>query len=158
MATGVDSKSKRTDAATAEPAGLREAAELRRSITRLARRLRADRTGAQVTLAKLSVLGHLQAGGPLAAGELAERERAQPQSLTRVLAEMEQDGLIQRAADPDDRRRSIVRITPAGSGVLQREMRGRDVWLASAMAATLTPTERQLLALVSGLLDRLADA
>ncbi|MBI3970361.1 MAG: MarR family transcriptional regulator [Chloroflexi bacterium] len=125
---------------------------------RLARRLRAERPDDGVTLAKLNVLGHLQPVGALTAGEIAALERAQPQSLTRVLAELEAEGLITREQDQADRRRSILRITPEGTRELVRNMRRRDVWLASAMASALTPTERELLKLTAGLLDRLADS
>jgi DNA-binding MarR family transcriptional regulator len=124
---------------------------------RLSRRLRGERPAGGVTISKLNMLGHLQSAGALSAGDLAARERAQPQTLTRLLAEMEREGLITREHDPTDRRRTIVRITPAGASTLVRDLRERDVWLAAAMEVTLTPVERELLRLAAALLDRLAD-
>src|SRR5436190_2422091 len=125
---------------TVEPAvgqeHLAAVAAVRRSVLRLARRLRAERPAGSVSLGKLSILGHLQPAGALTAGELATRERAQPQSLTRVLAELEQEGLIVREQDAADRRRVMVRITGAGTAALVRDMRERDAWLAAAMAAS----------------------
>jgi DNA-binding MarR family transcriptional regulator len=93
----------------------------------------------------------------LTAGELAALEQSQPQSLTRTLAELEQQGLISRVPDPEDRRRSIIGITRDGTQVLVADMRHRDGWLASAMAAKLTPTERELLRLAADLLQRLGE-
>jgi DNA-binding MarR family transcriptional regulator len=123
----------------------------------MSRRLRAQRPSASVSITKLSILGHLQANGNLTAGELAALEQSQPQSLTRVLAELEQQGLISRVPDPGDRRRSIIGITKDGTRVLVADMRHRDVWLASAMAAKLTPTEREVLRLAADMLERLVE-
>lgn len=124
---------------------------------RLSRRLRAARPMGTVSLGKLSILGHLQARGAMTAGDLALLEQSQPQTLTRVLAELEGQGLISRTQDPADRRRAIVAITREGSRVLKDDMRHRDTWLAEAMARALTPTEHQLLGLAADLLDRLVD-
>jgi len=74
-----------------------------------------------------------------------------------MLAELEQEGLVSREQDSGDRRRIIVRITPAGSAALMRDVRKRDAWLAAAMDTVLTPVERELLRLAASLLDRLAD-
>jgi DNA-binding MarR family transcriptional regulator len=110
-----------------------------------------------VSLGKLSILGHLQARGAMTPGDLALLEQSQPQTLTRVLAELEGHRLISRTQDPADRRRAIVAITHEGSRVLLEDMRQRDTWLADAMARALTPTEQQLLRLAADLLDRLVD-
>ncbi len=134
------------------------ASALRRAVTRMWRRLRVERPHEGFSLAKLNILGSLQTEGSLAAGELASRERTQPQSLTRVLAELQEQGLISKTPDSTDRRRTILAITPAGTRLLVRTMRERDTWLASAMESELTPTERELLRLACGLLDRIADA
>ena len=110
-----------------------------------------------VSFGKLSILGHLQAQGAMTAGDLAVLEQSQPQTLTRVLAELEGQRLISRTQDPADRRRAIIAITRDGSRVLMEDMRHRDTWLAEAMARALSPTEHQLLSLAANLLDRLVD-
>jgi DNA-binding MarR family transcriptional regulator len=137
---------------------LAEAAVIRTAVTRMGRRLRLERPSESIAIGKLNILGLLQRAGALTPGELAARERTQPQSLTRVLAELESEGLIVRETDPADRRRAIVRNTPAGTAALSKDMRERDVWLAAIMASELTPVERELLRLTAGLLERLADA
>src|SRR6266542_3222748 len=155
-ASGGNSTQHRSVCANGRPEPLADAAVIRRGVMRISRRLRGERPAGGVTIGKLNILGHLQSAGALTAGDLATHERAQPQTLTRLLAEMERDGLITREQDPTDRRRTIVRITSAGAATLVRDMRERDVWLASAMQSTLTPVERDLLRLAAGLLDRLA--
>lgn len=125
---------------------------------RLHRRLRRERPDSGLSLTKLSVLGRLDRDGPATAGELAEAERIQPQSITRVIADLEQLGLLEKAVDPRDRRRSTLRISPAGAGLIAEDRRQRDEWLTRAMQRTLSPAERDLLGQAATLLDRLAEA
>ncbi|MFD1932268.1 MarR family winged helix-turn-helix transcriptional regulator [Nonomuraea mangrovi] len=133
------------------------AAEIRQGVTRLARRMRAVRPAGALSNNKLGVLAHLYRHGPSTPGELAAAERQRPQSLTRLFAELEQDGLVSRDSGEADRRRSVLAITRAGTDALRRDMAERDAWLTSAMAG-LTETERQVLLLAGRLMDRLADS
>lgn len=75
-----------------------------------------------VSLGKLSILGHLKARGAMRAGDLAVLEQSQPQTLTRVLAELEGQRLISRTPDLADRRRAIIAITDEGSRVLMDDI------------------------------------
>ncbi|WP_218002143.1 MarR family transcriptional regulator [Microtetraspora malaysiensis] len=134
---------------------LATAAELRRSSTRLSRRLRAERHGDGVGALGFSLLGRLYRHGPMTAGELAESERLQPQSLTRTLATLEEKRLVTRSRASGDRRRHQIALTEEGADVLMRYAQESDAWLAQRMARELTPTERGLLRLAAGLLDRL---
>ncbi|GAA0925078.1 MarR family winged helix-turn-helix transcriptional regulator [Virgisporangium aurantiacum] len=140
-----------------EPDELAAARAVRRATLRLSRRLHAERDEHALSLTKISVLGHLTRRGPLTAGALAAADRLKPQSLTRVLAELEEAGLIARTPDVDDRRQRRFRLTGAGRRAAEADMRARDEWLAAAMSRTLTPTERDLLLLAATLIDKLAD-
>jgi DNA-binding MarR family transcriptional regulator len=133
------------------------AATLRRGVVGLARRLRTERAAAGLTGTELSVLGHLHRRGPLTPGELAAAERVQPQTLTRTLGRLTAAGLITRQPDRRDGRRSLLGLTEPGRRALQAEMQQRDDWLATAMAASLTGTEIELLRLAGGLLEQLAE-
>jgi DNA-binding MarR family transcriptional regulator len=144
--------------ATLAPAVLEVSAVVRRGVASLARRLRGERPEHGVSLAKLSVLGRLYRLGPMSAVELASRERIQPQSLTRLIAELEQGGFIKRRDDETDGRRVQIELTPGGKDVLLRDLRQRDAWLALAMSSELSETEQQLLRLAAQLMERLADA
>jgi DNA-binding MarR family transcriptional regulator len=134
------------------------AASLRRGTMRLGRRLRMERPEHGVVSAELSVLGLLYQRGPMSAGELAWAERVQPQSLTRILAALQERGQIRRHPDPDDRRRSVLSITEPGTGVLLADVAQRDSWLTMAMAEQLSPAETQLLMMAGELMERLAEA
>lgn len=126
-------------------------------MARLNRRLRAERMGHGLSLNRLSLLSLLCQNGPMTATALAAAERLQPQSLTRMLARLERDELIVRRQDETDRRQVLIDVTEKGIGVLGEDMRRREAWLAGVMAERLTPTERELLRLAAGLMDRLAD-
>jgi DNA-binding MarR family transcriptional regulator len=129
---------------------------VRRAVAALGRRLRAERPETGLSLTKLSLLGHLYRKGSLSAVELATLERVQPQSLTRVLAELVEGGLVSRRADVSDGRRWLLDITGDGRAMLTRDMQQRDAWLAKAMA-DLSETEREVLRLAAQLMERLAD-
>jgi DNA-binding MarR family transcriptional regulator len=137
---------------------LAAAADVRRGVTSLGRRLRLRRSAASLTTLELSVLGHVHRRGPLSPGDLTTLERVQPQSLTRTLTSLEADGLTVRQPDPADGRRSLLAITTAGLTALRTEMDRRDTWLAAAMSAELTDAEIGLLRLAGELMERLADA
>ncbi len=126
-------------------------------MARLGRRLRAERTSHGLSLNRLSLLGQLSLNGPMTATALAGAERLQPQSLTRMLARLESDELIVRRPDADDRRQVLIDVTQKGIAVLTEDSRRREAWLAGVMATRLTPTERELVRLAAGLMDRLAD-
>lgn len=117
------------------------ASALRPALLRLTRRIRAQRADLSITLTQLSALATLATNGPMSAGELAAQERVQPPSMTKVIASLEQDGLVYRETDPADRRQSILAITQAGIDLLDEERRSRDAWL-TAHLGTLTAAER----------------
>ncbi|MET7703161.1 MarR family transcriptional regulator [Streptomyces sp. NPDC005485] len=133
------------------------AAQVRRGIVRLNRRLRQERGDGGLSPNQLGVLGHLHRCGPATPGEVAAAERQRPQSLTRVFAELEADGLITRGPGTEDRRQSVLTLTADGRRALERDMAERDAWLAAALG-TLSETEREVLRLAGALMEQLADA
>jgi DNA-binding MarR family transcriptional regulator len=131
------------------------AAHLRPSLLRLTRIIRNQRVDMSVTLTQLSAMGTLHKHGPMSAGELANCERVQPPSMTKVLAMLEERGLVRRDAHPSDRRQAIMSITDAGIALLDSERRSRDAWLSQRLAQ-LTPDDRAALRNVVPVLDKLA--
>jgi hypothetical protein len=64
--------------------------------------------------------------------------------------------LVNRRPDPDDRRRALVELTPAGRETLEDD-RGRRVgWLVSAIEE-LPPREQAVLARATAIIGRLAE-
>lgn len=133
------------------------AASLSRGLIKLNRRLRAERSDRKTSLGKLSILGRLYHDGAATPGALALAEGLQPQSLTRVLAELEEEGLVSRRQDEADRRQFRIELTSSGRNTLRKYASDQAAWLASAIASQLSPMEQNLLRLTAQLLDRLAD-
>lgn len=59
-------------------------------------------------------------GGPLPAGEVSARMHVTSGTMTSVLDTLERKGYVRRLADPADRRRVLVDITPDAQDVLDR--------------------------------------
>ena len=132
------------------------AAHLRLSVARLARRLRRE-TGADVTASQLSALHTIGRLGPLTLGDLSAAERVRPPTMTRVVASLEEQGLVTRTVDPADRRVAHVATTARGDRFLEASRHRRDAFLASGLRS-LSPEERDVLRRAAGLLERLADS
>ena len=90
------------------------ASALRLSVVRLNRRLRGQRADTSVTLTQLAALSTLKRHGALTPGELAAHEKVQPPSMTRVLAALDERGLVLRRPHPTDGRQALVELTAAG--------------------------------------------
>lgn len=131
------------------------ASQLRPALLRLTRIVRNQRVDTSVTLTQLSAMFTLRKHGPMSAGELAACEKVQPPSMTKVLANLEQRGLVRRDPHPTDGRQAIIAITEAGSSLLDSEQRSRNAWLSRQLDA-LTPDERALLQRVVPILEKLA--
>lgn len=129
------------------------ASDFRLAVTRLSRRLRRERAVGALTPTQFSVLTTLDVHGPLTPSVLAEHERVQPPSMTRVLGHLEELGLVSRTADPTDKRQYIVALTAAGEATAAEERRRKDAWLAKRLSE-LSPEERAAIAAVLPVIDR----
>jgi DNA-binding MarR family transcriptional regulator len=130
------------------------ASALRLAVVRLNRRLRAQRTDTSVSLTQLAAMATLDCHGPLTAGELAAHEKVQPPSMTRVLAALEERGLVARRPHPTDGRQVIVELSPAGRQLCRAEERLREAWL-SRQVGELDPADREVLRKAVEVIDRM---
>ena len=141
----------------ADPGAASLAADLRVSLMRATRRLRAEKSDADLSDAQYAVLALLDREGASTPRELAAVERVQPPSMTRTVGCLVERGLVTRADHPLDGRQVVVCITDAGRDVVAQTRRRRDAWLARRLAA-LPPGERATLAAASEILRRIADS
>jgi DNA-binding MarR family transcriptional regulator len=137
----------------ASPVELTE--RLRDAITRLNRRLRQERPVGDLTVTQLSALTSLRIGGALTPRELSEAERVQPPTMTKIVAKLEERGLISRTPHPTDGRQVLLSPSDQGLAVLEDYQRVRDEWLAGKLA-DLSAQERDTVARAAALLERLA--
>jgi DNA-binding MarR family transcriptional regulator len=105
------------------------ALRLRLAIARTARRLRQE-AGAELSPSQSAALSTVDRHGPLTPSELAVRERIQRPTVTRIIARLEDQGLVQRTRDPEDGRSSLVALAPAGRALLDRGRTRKDAYLA----------------------------
>ena len=131
------------------------AEHVRVAITRLNRRLRQTRPVGELTQNQLSVLSSLDMAGALTPRELSDAERVQPPTMTKVLAKLEERGLIQRAPHPTDRRQVLLSATDEGRAVLLEQRRVKAEWLTRRLGR-LTPEERETLSHAMEILERIA--
>ena len=130
------------------------AEQLRAAITRLNRRLRQTRPMGELTQNQLSVLTSLELAGALTPRELSDAERVQPPTMTKVLAKLEERGLIQRAPHPTDRRQVLLSSTAEGREVLLEQRRVKAEWLTRRLAG-LSASDREVLVLAAEILERI---
>src|SRR5690242_9471800 len=109
------------------------AGHLRLVVARTARRLRQE-AGAGLSPSLVSALASIDRHGPLTPSELAAHERVQRPTATRLLARLEEDGLIDRASDPADRRSSLISVSAAGRTLLRRQRSRKNQYLARRLA------------------------
>jgi DNA-binding MarR family transcriptional regulator len=127
---------------------------LRLSTARLARLLR-QQAGTGLSPSQQSVLASIAMHGPLTLGRLARIEQVTPPTITRIVARLEEDGLVARQVDEVDRRVSRVRLTAEGERRLEHSRQRRNAWLAARLAQ-LDPEQVRDLAAALPVLEALA--
>jgi DNA-binding MarR family transcriptional regulator len=138
------------------------ATSLRISVSRLARRLRAERrvpgpAGDRLSDTQLAALTALERHGPMTPGELAGHEKVQPPSMTRVIATLVEAGLVTRTPHSTDRRQVLLTVTDEGRDLVRSARRRRDVWLARRLAG-LSSSERATLRAAAEILERISQS
>jgi len=138
------------------------ATTLRISVSRLARRLRVERAAQGLPESELSdtqfaTLSALERHLAMTPGELAEYEKVQPPSMTRVIAVLEDRGLVMRAPHTTDRRQVVLTVTEEGRAAVLRARRRRDEWLAKRLKE-LSPKERATLRAAAPVLEKLSQS
>src|SRR5919201_5640173 len=136
-----------------EPGAAELAARLRLVIARTARRLRQE-AGTDLSPSQSAALATIEAHGPLAPSELATLERIQRPTATRVLARLEEAGLVERAGDPTDRRGSLVSASRRGAALLRRMHGRKNAYLARRLRG-LERDELRTLERAADILERL---
>jgi DNA-binding MarR family transcriptional regulator len=130
-------------------------ATLRASVLKLARRLRSQRPDDTLSPTQLSVLGVLVARGPMTPGDLARYEKVQPPSMTRVIASLEDRGLVVREQHTADRRQVVVSASEPAAAVVAESKRLGNAWLTDHVAR-LSEDELAALRAAVPVLERLA--
>ncbi|GGU94109.1 transcriptional regulator [Actinomadura cremea] len=103
----------------------------------------------------LALLAHLEYGGPASVNQLAARLEVAPTTVSLMVSELSRPGVLERAADPADRRRRIIAIAPAytapigewlsgSASAWERVMRGLEPAERATVVAALRAYEAAL--------------
>lgn len=132
------------------------AARLRMTLGRLNRRVRQH--GPQtLSSSQASTLASVEALGPVRLGDLAAHEGVTAPTQSRLVASLEHQGLLRRMPDADDRRATLLAITPQGRRQLERLRGERSAFLVLRLG-TLSCEQRQALVMALGALEALAES
>jgi MarR family transcriptional regulator, transcriptional regulator for hemolysin len=132
------------------------------TVNDVARMLRtyADHKAAQfgMTRAQWVVLARLDRFEGLKQSELAEMMDLQPISLTRLLDRLSDGGLIERRADPNDRRAKRLFLTPAARPLLEQLSDLGEALMNTALAGVDRETVERMIAQLATVKENLREA
>jgi DNA-binding MarR family transcriptional regulator len=130
------------------------------AMRRLRARLRQESPPAlaELTMPQALALARIVEEGPLSNAALAAGEYVRPQSTHEMVLFLEGRGLVERRPDPGDRRKLLIEVTPGGRRIVSELMGIRHEWLTRAIERDLTLAERDMLAIVAALMQRIASS
>ncbi|MGI8619895.1 MAG: MarR family winged helix-turn-helix transcriptional regulator [Gemmatimonadaceae bacterium] len=145
-------KTAHKNGSTAGPAAIAD--RLHSAAIHLLRRLRKEDDRAGISAARLSALSVAVFAGPVTMGQLAAAEQVAAPTMTRLVAAMERDGLVERDRDSEDARVVWIRATAKGARILYAARDRRLATLTTDLVA-LNPAELRLLGAAAGIIERL---
>jgi DNA-binding MarR family transcriptional regulator len=122
---------------------------------RLLRRLRKFDGETQISAPKLSALSVLVFGGAQSLGELAAAEQVRAPTMSRLVSELEAEGLAKKTVDASDKRGVKIAATAKGQALMERG-RARRLQHLSAAIAALSADERKALAIAGSIMLKIA--
>ncbi len=134
------------------------AADLRTVVTRLVKVLRKHSvTGDKLSLTERSTIALLDQHKELLPNELAAMEKITTQSMSQVLANLQQRGIINRRISETDKRKAIITLSDLGREMLFQVRHERNAWLSDAIEATCTAEEQELIKMAIVPLTKIVD-
>ncbi|KAA2264308.1 MarR family transcriptional regulator [Solihabitans fulvus] len=137
-----------------------DARTLTEVVTRLRRALRtsirSDWPWESLPMAQVELLQTLAERPPMRVGELAAALRLAPNTVSGLISQLMESGLVARNGDPADRRVARLTVTEAGHDKLAAWQRGHEQRIGSALDR-LGARERAAVVRALPALDRLVD-
>jgi DNA-binding MarR family transcriptional regulator len=110
-----------------------------------------------LTPSQASVLLRLEQQGPTTVSSLARAEGMRPQSMSAIVAPLQESGLLRGAPDPGDGRQTLMSLTPKCLKWLQQSRAARQDWLTTTIIQKLSVHEQEKLHAALDLLSRLVE-
>jgi DNA-binding MarR family transcriptional regulator len=133
------------------------ATEIRAVYRKLKLRVREQGGGNDLTASQAAVLLRLEEDGPATVSSLARAEGMRPQSMSAIVAPLQQSGLVRGAPDPSDGRQTLMSLTPKCLKWLQQGRAARQDWLTTTISQKLSVHEQEKLQSALELLSRLVE-
>jgi DNA-binding MarR family transcriptional regulator len=134
--------------------------ELMKAMIRLRSRLRSESEPGDTrwSWSQITTLSRILELAPTTVTELANREHVRRQSMAQTVAALKAGRLVSTRTDPDDARKSLVDVTPAGRELARGVPLARESWLDATIDDLLTAREQQVLRESIRLLNRIAES
>lgn len=133
------------------------AGEMRAVFRKLKLRYREHGGANDLTPSQASVLLRLEKDGSATVSSLARTEGMRPQSMSAIVAPLQESGLISGAPDPGDGRQTLMSLTPKCLKWIQKGRAARQDWLTATITQKLSIQEQEELQGALELLTRLVD-
>ena len=130
---------------------------LTKAVGQLIRRLRAEANPGGLNFSQTAALARLDENGGMTTADLARAEAMKPQSMSTILASLEQEGLVERRPHPTDGRQILFSLTAQGAEARRKRSTAKQQWLLAAVAK-LGRAEQQTLLSAAALIRRLGDS
>ena len=125
-------------------------------VTRLVRREVRRRQPAGLSVSQVRALSLLAHSAGVSLAELADHVGLGAPAASRLVEELVQRRLVARAPAPDDRRRLVIRMLPAGREALRSSMTAARAPVVARLAALSAPQRARLLEAMTSLTQVLA--
>jgi DNA-binding MarR family transcriptional regulator len=132
-------------------------ASLSSAVSRLFRRVRAEKASDQISDSHRSVLALLVKEGPRSLSELSEHQRVKPPPMSQTVNALVEQGYVERRDDPTDGRKVILTATASGQALIEETGRRFHAWLQSHLVE-LSEDDRETLRKAATIIRRLADS
>lgn len=133
------------------------AARLHKAAIRLLRMVRAADDESGVSAPKLSALSVLTFAGPQSLSALARAEQVTPATMSKLVSDLEAEGLVAKRANAEDKRGVRIEVTTRGRALMEKG-RARRLALLERQLAKLSAGERAQLDAAAALMQRLVEA
>ncbi len=99
----------------------------------------------------------LESNGPAAVSSLARAEGMRPQSMSTIVAFLQEAGLVSGSPDPRDGRQTLISLTKKCQTLIREGRAAKQDWLTARIQNKLTVLEQEKLAAALELLSRIAE-
>jgi DNA-binding MarR family transcriptional regulator len=133
------------------------AAQIRTILSRLKRRLREQGGRGDLTPSQISVLLRIEKDGAATVSGLARAEGMRPQSMSSIVASLQDAGFVGSSSDPNDGRQTLMSLSRKCEKLLKKGRAARQDWLTAIILQKLSAREQQKLSAALELLSRLTE-